>query len=52
MGLRVSDRQWNDIVQVIDVQLPNLDRTYLVKWCEEFGVLDLLKDAVSQARAD
>ena len=51
LGGQVSDRQWNDIVKMLDIQLPKLDRLYLVKWCEAFGVIELLKEAVSQARS-
>jgi len=48
LGNRVSDRQWNDIVQVLEIQHGNLDEAYLAQWAEHFGVLDLLREAQSQ----
>lgn len=50
-GNQVSDRQWNDIVQVLDVQFGNLDDAYLDEWAAKFGVLHLLAEARSQASA-
>ena len=48
LGNRTSDRQWNDIVQVLEVQQGRLDERYLDKWSEFFRVRDLLDDARSQ----
>lgn len=48
LGNRVSDRQWNDIVQVLEVQRVTLDDHYLAKWAEELDVADLLKEALAQ----
>jgi hypothetical protein len=48
LGNRVSDRQWNDIVQVLEVQRITLDDGYLAKWAEELGVADLLTEALAQ----
>ncbi|MDR3688237.1 MAG: hypothetical protein P4L46_02575 [Fimbriimonas sp.] len=50
LGNRVSDRQWNDIVQVLEVQAGNLDNSYLDEWAEKLGVLPLLDEARSQTR--
>ncbi len=47
VGRRVSDRQWNDIVQVLEVQKGHLDEAYLDQWCQEFQVFDLLEEARS-----
>jgi len=49
LGDEVSDRQWSDILGVIQVQGERLDRAYLQKWAEELGVADLLARAFSQA---
>lgn len=49
LGNRVSDRQWNDIVHVLEVQRGKLDDAYLDEWAAHFAVDDLLKEAQSQA---
>jgi predicted nucleotidyltransferase len=51
LGNRVSDRQWNDIVQVLEVQGDALDEAYLTKWAEAFGVDGLLGEAWQQTRS-
>ena len=48
LGNRVSDKQWNDIVQVLEIQDGQLDEAYMTKWANHFDVLDLLRDAKSQ----
>jgi hypothetical protein len=48
LGNRVSDRQWNDIVQVLEIQDGSLDEAYLEKWATHFDLLDLLREAQSQ----
>jgi len=45
-GGGVSDRQWHDILGVIQVQGERLDRAYLNKWAEQLGVSDLLSEVV------
>jgi hypothetical protein len=50
LGNQVSDRQWNDIVTVLEVQVGKLDEQYLDKWARHFEVADLLANAQSQAR--
>ena len=49
LGNKVSDRQWNDIVTVLEVQAGKLDDPYLNRWAEHFGVAALLADARAQA---
>ncbi len=49
-GNEVSDRQWNDIVRLLDIQLPALDIEYISHWCGHFAVDDLLDRALSQVR--
>jgi len=41
-----SDRQWRDILGVLDIQSDRLDFKYLQKWAEELGVQDLLQKAL------
>ncbi len=51
LGNRVSDRQWNDIVQVLEVQKGHLDLSYLNRWAAHFGVADLLELALQQVKS-
>lgn len=51
LGNRVSDRQWNDIVQVLEVQRGLLDEEFLDRWTKHFGVNELLNQARQQVRA-
>lgn len=48
LGGGVSDRQWNDILGVLQVQRDNLDNEYLKHWAERLG----LTDALQRARQD
>lgn len=48
MGGEVSDRQWNDIVSVLDVQKAVLDYDYLETWARQLGLHELLIRARSQ----
>ena len=48
LGNRVSDRQWNDIVQVLEVRKGLLDLDYLHRWTDHFEVRALFEDALSQ----
>jgi hypothetical protein len=41
-GAGISDRQWHDILGVIQIQAGKLDRAYLQTWAAELGVADLL----------
>ncbi len=51
LGNRISDKQWNDIVQVLEIQLGMLDEKYMAQWAAHFGVLELLREAQSQVIA-
>jgi hypothetical protein len=42
-GGEVSDRQWHDILGVVQVQADRLDRAYLEEWAAELGVSGLLR---------
>lgn len=48
-GGGVSDRQWNDVLGVLKVQGPTLDRAYLDEWARELGFTDLLRRALDDA---
>jgi hypothetical protein len=50
LGNRISDRQWNDLLQVIEVQGEAFDRDYLIKWAEYFEVRGLAEEALREAR--
>ena len=45
-GGEVSDRQWQDIVNVLRIQGDRLDLSYLREWAARLGVTDLLKRAL------
>ncbi len=49
-GGEVSERQWNDVIGVMKVQLDALDLHYLARWAREIGVADLLERALATAR--
>lgn len=49
LGNEISDRQWRDLVEVLQVQGRRLDRAYLDRWAAEAGVEDLLAEALSEA---
>lgn len=44
-----SERQWEDILSVLEVQTDKLDFEYLKKWSAILGVNELLEKAVSEA---
>jgi len=48
-GGGVSDRQWNDVLGVLKVQGPALDRAYLREWARELKLEDLLERALDDA---
>ncbi|CAN5502037.1 hypothetical protein BH11ARM2_BH11ARM2_29130 [soil metagenome] len=49
LGNMVSDRQWNDIVQVLETQSERLDWSYLREWANHFGLGEWLEKARSEA---
>lgn len=51
LGRRVSDRQWNDLVRLYEVQRHRLDVPYIEKWLSEFGLGELWQAIVSQGHA-
>lgn len=50
LGGEVSDRQWQDIINVIKIQGERLDLPYLRRWASELGVTDLLEKAIRAAQ--
>lgn len=44
-----SDRQWRDLVGVIKVQAPGIDRAYLRHWAARLGLTELLDRALTEA---
>jgi hypothetical protein len=50
IGNRVSDRQWNDVVQVLEMQAGLLDEPYLNESARHHGVHDLLAMARQRLR--
>jgi hypothetical protein len=49
LGEEVSDQQWRDVLGILRVSGPALDRAYLTLWAERLGVADLLIRALAQA---
>lgn len=49
MGNEVSERQWKDILGVINVQQKNLDRAYLDEWATKLQLTTLLRRAFDEA---
>jgi hypothetical protein len=49
LGGGVSDRQWTDVLGVLKVQGPALDLSYLRHWAERLDLVDLLREALTDA---
>jgi len=52
LGDEVSERQWSDVLGVMKVSGPTLDRAYMERWAAELGVADLLAKAWDEARIE
>jgi hypothetical protein len=50
-GGQISEKQWKDILGVLQVQKGYLDLDYLNLWAVELGLADLLKKAFAEAGA-
>lgn len=50
-GGEVSDRQWSDIVQILETQSGRLDTIYLEHWSLHFSVHELLQRALEESGA-
>ena len=49
LGGEVSERQWRDVLGIIQTQRAELDSDYLRQWSQELGVAELLEQALEQA---
>jgi hypothetical protein len=49
MGGQVSQRQWDDLLNVLKRQGTHLDLAYLDRWANALGVSDLLEHALREA---
>jgi hypothetical protein len=49
MGGEVSERQWRDVLGILEVQAGIIDLDYLQHWGKELNVSDLLYNALGQA---
>lgn len=48
LGNRVSERQWRDVVQVLEGRGGRIDMDYLQSWCEKLEVDELLGQALAE----
>ncbi len=48
-GSEVSERQWRDVLGILRIAGPTLDRGYLVRWAGFLGIADLLDRASAEA---
>ena len=48
-GGSVSDRQWRDVVEVLRVSGPAMDRAYLDAWADRLDLKELLARAMAEA---
>ena len=48
-GGEISDRQWTDVLGLLQVQAESLDQDYLTRWARELGLTDLLDRAQVEA---
>lgn len=51
-GQGISDRQWRDVIGVMEVQGRRLDVGYLRRWAAHLRVADLLERALTEAGLD
>jgi hypothetical protein len=47
-GDETSERQWTDVIGILQVQAEKFDLEYARLWAKEIGVLDLLEKAVAE----
>jgi len=50
LGNEISQRQWRDVIGVLQVQRGSLDRAYLEHWARELGLEALLERAMREAQ--
>lgn len=49
LGDEISERQWHDVLGVMNVQADSLDNKYLDAWAADLGLTDLLERARSES---
>ena len=49
LGGESSERQWRDVLGIMEVQAGNLDLDYLRHWAKQLDVFDLLERALKEA---
>jgi hypothetical protein len=49
LGGESSDRQWRDVIEMLEAQGNRVDRDYLTKWAKDLRVSDLVEAAFGQA---
>lgn len=49
LGGEQSERQWRDVIGVLNVQRRSLDFEYMQKWAEQIGVIDLLERIIIES---
>jgi hypothetical protein len=52
MGGEVSDRQWSDVVGMLNVQKGRLDMKYLIYWARELNITELFKRSLKETGSD
>lgn len=50
-GGETSERQWRDILGVLNLQSDRLDFQYLQNWADKLGIQDLLQKVIQENRA-
>jgi hypothetical protein len=51
LGNRKSDKQWNDVMRIIEVQAERLDNEYLNNWASHLGLQQLVSEARREIKA-
>lgn len=51
-GGETSDRQWRDVISIVDAQASRLDDVYLREWATKLGVSDLVERALTGSMPD
>jgi hypothetical protein len=49
LGGEVSERQWRDVIEMLEAQWQTVDGAYLSKWAKEIHVDDLVELALKEA---
>ncbi len=52
LGGNISERQWSDVLGILQVQSGNLDNAYLMQGAQQRGVVELLEQALQEAQIE